>query len=139
MKLTIIPSDGTVQKDGESYKELNLTACNIPSDVHALQWYGDSGEIEYIDHTLPNETINVLPQWATDCVAVWDNKDYEEKNPPPPTEAEIKVARIDELKALLAETDYVALNDYDKEKLDAKADRQAWRDEIRTLQAQINL
>jgi predicted nucleic acid-binding Zn-ribbon protein len=42
--------------------------------------------------------------------------------------------RIDELKNLLSDTDYVALADYDKEKPELLAQRQAWRDEIRTLQ-----
>jgi hypothetical protein len=42
--------------------------------------------------------------------------------------------RITELKQLLRDTDYVALSDYDKDKADVKAQRQAWRDEIRTLE-----
>jgi hypothetical protein len=44
-----------------------------------------------------------------------------------------KDARISELKQLLADTDYVALSDYDQDKPDVKAQRQAWRDEIREL------
>jgi hypothetical protein len=43
------------------------------------------------------------------------------------------VLRIAELKRNLAETDYVALSDYDKSKPDVLAQRQAWREEIRTL------
>jgi len=50
-------------------------------------------------------------------------------------DAAAKVARIAELKQLLAETDYVALADYDKDKSDVIAQRQAWRDEIRELEA----
>lgn len=46
-----------------------------------------------------------------------------------------KDARIAELKQLLADTDYVALSDYDKDKPDVLAQRQAWRDEIRELEA----
>lgn len=42
--------------------------------------------------------------------------------------------RIAELKKLLQETDYVALPDYDQDKTDVLADRQAWREEIRTLE-----
>lgn len=44
-----------------------------------------------------------------------------------------KVERIAELKRLLAETDYVGLNDYDQDQVEVKAQRQAWRDEIREL------
>lgn len=50
-------------------------------------------------------------------------------------EAGRKVARIAELKQLLADTDYVALSDYDKSKPEVLAQRQAWREEIRTLEA----
>jgi hypothetical protein len=42
--------------------------------------------------------------------------------------------RIAELKKLLADTDYVALSDYDQDKPEIKAQRQSWRDEIRQLQ-----
>lgn len=45
-----------------------------------------------------------------------------------------KQARISELEQLLAETDYVALADYDKNKPEVLAQRQAWRDEIRELE-----
>ena len=43
-------------------------------------------------------------------------------------------ARIAELKRKLADTDYVALSDYDKDKTEVLANRQAWRDEIRQLE-----
>lgn len=44
-----------------------------------------------------------------------------------------KDARIAELKQLLSDTDYVVLPDYDKSKPDVLAQRQLWRDEIRSL------
>jgi hypothetical protein len=50
-------------------------------------------------------------------------------------EQQTKEARIAELKRLLADTDYVALSDYDQDKPEVKAQRQAWRDEIRELEA----
>ena len=50
-------------------------------------------------------------------------------------QAQLDEQRIAELKSLLASTDYVALPDYDKDKQDILAQRQAWRDEIRTLEA----
>ena len=43
--------------------------------------------------------------------------------------------RIAELKQLLRDSDYVALSDYDQDKPEVKAQRQAWRDEIRALEA----
>jgi hypothetical protein len=65
-----------------------------------------------------------------------------------PTDAEINAevarltalepikARIAELKALLTNSDYKVLPDYDKDSEAIKAQRQAWREEIRTLEAQ---
>jgi len=47
-----------------------------------------------------------------------------------------KDKRVAELKAFLRDTDYVALPDYDKEKADIIAERQAARDEIRTLETE---
>jgi len=52
----------------------------------------------------------------------------------PVNDAQVKLDRIAELKMLLAETDYVGMSDYDKDKTDVKTSRQAWREEIRTLQ-----
>ena len=54
---------------------------------------------------------------------------------PAKVQAQQNAARIAELKQLLADTDYVALSDYDKDKPDVLAQRQAWRDEIRELEA----
>jgi hypothetical protein len=54
---------------------------------------------------------------------------------PAKVQAQQNAARIAELKQLLADTDYVALSDYDKEKPEVLAQRQAWRDEIRELEA----
>ena len=65
-----------------------------------------------------------------------------------PTDAEIEAevarltalepskARIAELKALLNDSDYKVLPDYDKPDEDIVSQRQAWREEIRTLEAQ---
>ena len=69
MKITILPSDQAVYKDGVSY--LGLTLNSIPTDVHALQWDNNAGHIEYKNHVKPNETISALPQWANDAVVVW--------------------------------------------------------------------
>ena len=54
---------------------------------------------------------------------------------PAKVQARESAARIAELKQLLSETDYVALSDYDKSKPEVLTQRQAWRDEIRELEA----
>jgi hypothetical protein len=72
MKLTIIPSDKSVYVDGVCHSDLDLSPANIPDDVHALQWDADAGWIEYNNHVKPNEDITALPQWANDCVVIWE-------------------------------------------------------------------
>jgi hypothetical protein len=47
-----------------------------------------------------------------------------------------KEQRIAELKRLLTDSDFRVLPDYDKDSEEIKAQRQAWRDEIRILEAQ---
>ena len=51
-------------------------------------------------------------------------------------EAKARKARVDELKQQLLDTDYKVLPDYDKPNEDIKIQRQAWREEIRMLEAQ---
>lgn len=76
MKLTIIPSDSAVYKDGTSYFGLDLTA--IPSNVHALQ-FNDASNAGWIEFTqddfgakAANEMITSLPAWATTAISKWD-------------------------------------------------------------------
>lgn len=75
MKLTIIPVDGTVAKDGKSYIKLDLTSCGIPADVHALQWEEqelNKGHIEFKSALIQNQDITELPDWANACLSKWD-------------------------------------------------------------------
>jgi hypothetical protein len=53
---------------------------------------------------------------------------------PAKAQAKANAERIAELKALLNNSDYKVLPDYDKDSEAIKAQRQAWRDEIRTLE-----
>lgn len=80
MRLTIIVVDGSVGEDGFFYNGLDLSSCNIPSDVHALQWFDTYGWIEFKD-PVPNQDITELPAWANCCMAKWT----EANTPPPPT------------------------------------------------------
>ena len=76
MKLTIIPSDGAVYKDGVSYSNLDLAA--VPADVHALQFNdaSNAGWIEFVQDDFgdkaANEKITSLPAWATTAISKWD-------------------------------------------------------------------
>lgn len=76
MKLVIIPIDGAVYVDGFSYSGIDLSSCNIPANVHALQWNGVKGWVEFVEdenfNKPDNEIINVLPEWANQAKIKWD-------------------------------------------------------------------
>ena len=44
MKLTIVPADKMIIVDGVPVR---VPDAAYPAGVHAIQWYGDKGEIEY--------------------------------------------------------------------------------------------
>ena len=54
MRLSVIFDDALVMKDGVGYR---VTLPDEP-DVHAIQWGGETGEIEYRDQHTPNEAID---------------------------------------------------------------------------------
>jgi hypothetical protein len=76
MKITIIPIDGAVYKDGVSFNKLDLSSA--PADVHALQFNtaSSAGWIEFKDDDFGNkpnnQPITALPSWANDCLNKWD-------------------------------------------------------------------
>lgn len=70
-RLTIVPVDSAVYRDQAVYIGLDLSDCNIPENVHALQWMNGSGWIEFTN-TDPNEEITILPQWAENCINKWE-------------------------------------------------------------------
>lgn len=76
MRLTIIPSDSVVGVNNQFIGGLDLSTCDVPISVHALQWYETEGELEFVenpDRTKPqNEIITTLPDWADSCVVVWN-------------------------------------------------------------------
>jgi len=45
MRLTIIADDGAVGVDGEFFPQLYLP--QLDASIHAVQWYGEYGEVEY--------------------------------------------------------------------------------------------
>jgi len=55
---------------------------------------------------------------------------------PAKVQAKANAERIAELKRLLADSDFRVLPDYDKDSEEIKAQRQAWREEIRALENQ---
>jgi hypothetical protein len=47
MRVVIVPEDKFVSVDGEGYRDIDLSF--LGASVHAIQWYGTDGEIEYKD------------------------------------------------------------------------------------------
>jgi len=106
MKLTIIPADGSVGENGVFYNGLNLSSCNIPEDVHALQWQDTAGWIEYISSSVQNEPITELPAWANCCMTKWTEANTPVP-PQPPTAEQNKSTAVSKLQA----TDWTTIPD----------------------------
>jgi hypothetical protein len=105
MKLTIIPVDGSVGEDEVFYNELSLSSCAIPANVHALQWDGVAGWIEF-NEAIPNEEITSLPAWANCCMTKWTEANTPVQ-PQPPTAAQNKQTATQKLQT----TDWTTIPD----------------------------
>jgi len=105
MKLTIIPADGSVGENGVFYIELDLSSCNIPADVHALQWQDTAGSIEF-NTPIENQLITELPAWANCCMTKWTEANTPVP-PAPPTAAQNKTTAVNKLQA----TDWTTIPD----------------------------
>lgn len=106
MKLTIIPADGSVGENDVFYLELNLSSCNIPADVHALQWQDTAGWIEYNSPLVENQPITELPAWANCCMTKWTEANTPVP-PQPPTAEQNKIIAVNKLQA----TDWTTIPD----------------------------
>jgi hypothetical protein len=106
MKLTIIPVSGSVGEDEKFYNDLDLISCNIPADVHALQWQDTAGWIEF-NEPIPNEAITVLPSWANCCMTKWTEANQPPAPPGPPTAEQNKATATSKLQA----TDWATIPD----------------------------
>jgi hypothetical protein len=107
MKLTIIPSDGSVYENEVCYS--NLTWQGTPSNIHALQWVDNSGWIEFNDGT-PNESITTLPVWANNAEAAWTVANTPAP-PVPPTPEQIQAENKFKAEKLLLDSDWSQLPD----------------------------
>lgn len=101
MRVTIIPETGSVVKDGVGFND--LLWAGTPDNVHALQWFTDTGWLEFVGHNVPNETISALPDWANNALAAW-----EQARLPKPATAEQNKSTAS---ALLYGTDWTTIPD----------------------------
>jgi hypothetical protein len=80
MRLTIIPSDGSIYVDGRGYTNLDLTW--IPEidgkKVHAVQWEDGQGEVEFVGHdqNLKIIDLGVFKQ----AIDIWSERKEEEES-----------------------------------------------------------
>lgn len=85
MRVTIVKNDGLVSVDGVAIRGLDVSS--LPSDFHALQWYGTKGEVEFVNPNtgaMRNETITSLAAYQA-CINAWTAAKYLIDNPPPST------------------------------------------------------
>ena len=93
MRLTIIPEDKLIGIGTTVYAGISTEWSYIPSGVHAVQWDGSSGEVEYTDYRPnvgitslgvyeaaithhENERLRLVAKAAADQ-AILDNKDWD--------------------------------------------------------------
>lgn len=130
MRLTVIPYDKLVIKDGEGYNVDNLDY--LDSNINAIQWYDDKGEIEYDDGTENLSITDISPY--NQCLTDWDTAKakYEEQiKEPVYTESDYEVTFRHHRNFLLVSTDWTQLNDSpltDAKKTEYRTYRQALRD-----------
>lgn len=84
MRVCIIPIDGAVRKGDITYNTLDLSSCEIPDNVHALQWEENEpnkGHIEFKSALIQNQEITELPAWADACLNKWQ-EEYDNQHQP---------------------------------------------------------
>lgn len=84
-KVTIIPSDTYCAVDGVGYTGVNMGS--VPADVHAVQWFGGSGWVEYVSNEdgskPPNQPIDSLAPYQP-VLDSWAVINEEHNKPVPP-------------------------------------------------------
>lgn len=67
--------DNAVYLDQGSYQGLDLTDCGVPTDIRALDWIDNKGELHHYDSSIQHIKVTELPDWAIKCVAKWEEQD----------------------------------------------------------------
>ena len=75
MRLTIIPSDNMVYVDGEPLQVSGLP--ELYPTTHAVQWYGNGGEVEFIqvfgEPATPNQIITDISAYQS-AIDLWNTE-----------------------------------------------------------------
>lgn len=74
MRITVLNDDNALGLDGVFYSGLDFST--VPDNIHALQWNGTKGEIEFYEddegEKMPNQKITELPSWVMELKPQWD-------------------------------------------------------------------
>lgn len=109
-RITIINNDdGTVDVNLNGENVENVPTSNLDSTIHAVQWYGDRGEVEYSDR---NEEITDFSQFdevMKDRQAEIDRLAQEALDNEPSEEEKVRIERNE----LLSSTDWIVVKHVD--------------------------
>ena len=134
MKISIVRDGGICQIDGVAVEISDVSG--IPSNVHALQWDGTAGQVEF-SNGADFDSISSLPSWAVSFQAnaqavideqnkaAKDREDYENSDA---GKAESARAKRD---YLISQTDWWALSDSTM-----TADQSVYRQALRDITSQ---
>jgi hypothetical protein len=118
MRMTIIPADRMVIVDGAPRSPL---VFDVDSAIHAVQWYGDHGEVEFVVGSdggkPPNVKITDLAQFqsALDAWFTWmPPSPSKPPEPPPVTQVSMRQARLALLAADLLDDVEVMMSEADR-------------------------
>lgn len=140
MRMTVIPDDKFVSVDGVGKIDLTF---QCPANVHAFQWYGEFGEVEYktlLENGVlvkpPNEVVQSYADFQG-ALDAWSVPPPEPPPPSPPTESDYAAAIQGHIDATARSKDYadgVALASYVNSTIQQWASEAdafvAWRDQV---------
>jgi hypothetical protein len=63
MKLTIIAEDGQINVNGVFYQDLDVS--QLDPSIHAVQWYGEYGEVEYVTKFVDGAIVKPANKFIT--------------------------------------------------------------------------
>lgn len=78
MRISILPSDRAIYIDGVCYLDIDMSWMPKMNgiEIHAVQWYGDHGEIELVNND-PNIKISELGVFEK-AIELWKEKQQEQ-------------------------------------------------------------
>ena len=140
MRLTIVKPDNLMIIDQEPVT-IDLTAFSLPEHFHALQWYGNRGELEFDDGS-PNQPIDNITAYQP-LIDRYAELKKQAENPPPLPEAEQYKLLVSQRNSYLNQTDWLILRQQEQQQTNSSTvtvsdfpDILRWRQQLRDLPQQ---